>query len=300
MCLLLPFAILPSPEGEFTTVASWYGPGFQGRRTASGETFDTNKMTAASRDLPFGTKVLVTNPRNGRTCQVTINDRGPYVKGRDIDLSHAAAQRLGISGIAPVVCYTGAAQNLIGKQSQEDSDLNERGSSPEETGDGRAMLAAYRPAAAAPTPYRYRTPIHGKELRTAPSQYVASRPANRMLRRADRSQQYIAYNQSGRLLVNGAHASHYQPNRSPQYIAYHQSGRSFHNGGARHGAADRSRQYIAYPQPAPPIPVRRDLSQQFIASRQTERSKFRRAFDHIGHGVGHLYKAVKYGIIATL
>lgn len=64
-------------------------------------------MTAASRTLPFGTKVLVKNLQNGRTCEVVINDRGPYVRGRGIDLSKAAAQRLGISGIAKVVCYVG-------------------------------------------------------------------------------------------------------------------------------------------------------------------------------------------------
>ncbi len=105
-CLLLPFAALPPMDGEFTTVASWYGPGFQGRKTASGETFDPNKMTAASKTLPFGTKVTVKNLRNGKTCKVVINDRGPYIQGRGIDLSHEAARRLGIDGIAPVLCST--------------------------------------------------------------------------------------------------------------------------------------------------------------------------------------------------
>ncbi len=89
----------------FTTRASWYGGKFHGRRTASGARFDQNQLTAASPNLPFGTHVTVKNPKNGKTCDVVINDRGPYVAGRGIDLSRAAAQRLGISGVSPVVCY---------------------------------------------------------------------------------------------------------------------------------------------------------------------------------------------------
>jgi rare lipoprotein A len=77
-------------------VASWYGPGFHGRRTASGEIFDQDELTAAHRRLPLGTEVKVTNLENGRSILVEINDRGPYVKGRVIDLSRAAARRLGI------------------------------------------------------------------------------------------------------------------------------------------------------------------------------------------------------------
>jgi rare lipoprotein A len=74
---------------------SWYGPGFQGRRTANGEIFDTNEMTMAHRSLAFGSKVRVTNLDNGRSIVVRVNDRGPYVGGRIADLSHAAASRLG-------------------------------------------------------------------------------------------------------------------------------------------------------------------------------------------------------------
>lgn len=105
-CLFLPLAILPqvNEDGEITTIASWYGPGFHGRKTASGERFNQNALTAASRTLPFGTRVKVRNPKNGKTCTVTINDRGPFVKGRGIDLSRAAAKSLGIDGIAKV-CY---------------------------------------------------------------------------------------------------------------------------------------------------------------------------------------------------
>lgn len=84
--------------------ASWYGPGFDGNRSASGEIFNQNALTAAHRDLPFGTKVRVTNLDNGRSVVVRINDRGPYVGDRVIDLSAAAAQILGLihSGVAPV------------------------------------------------------------------------------------------------------------------------------------------------------------------------------------------------------
>ena len=80
----------------FVGKASWYGPGFHGRTTANGETFDENALTAAHRELPFGTKVLITNLNNGKSTLVTINDRGPYIKGRHIDLSRAAAREVGM------------------------------------------------------------------------------------------------------------------------------------------------------------------------------------------------------------
>jgi rare lipoprotein A len=84
--------------------ASWYGPGFHGNRSASGEVYNQNAMTAAHRSLPFGTKVQVTNLDNGRSVVVRINDRGPFIRGRVIDLSAAAARLLGVmqSGVAPV------------------------------------------------------------------------------------------------------------------------------------------------------------------------------------------------------
>jgi rare lipoprotein A len=82
--------------------ASWYGPGFHGRKTASGETFNTHELTAAHRTLPFGTKVRVMNKRTGKSVVVRINDRGPYAHGRVIDLSKASAQAIGLSGVASV------------------------------------------------------------------------------------------------------------------------------------------------------------------------------------------------------
>lgn len=85
-------------------MASWYGPGFHGRRSASGERFNQNAMTAAHRTLPFGTQVRVTNLHNGQSTVVRINDRGPFTGGRVIDLSAAAARKIGMmsSGVAPV------------------------------------------------------------------------------------------------------------------------------------------------------------------------------------------------------
>lgn len=77
-------------------IASWYGPGFHGRTTANGEKFDMHELTAAHKTLPFGTRVLVHNPRTGKEVVVRINDRGPYARGRVIDLSKAAAGALGL------------------------------------------------------------------------------------------------------------------------------------------------------------------------------------------------------------
>jgi rare lipoprotein A (peptidoglycan hydrolase) len=84
--------------------ASWYGPGYEGHRTSSGERFDPNAFTAASNTLPLGSKIRVTNPKNGHSTEVRVNDRGPSAKGRSIDLSPAAAQKIGLmrSGVARV------------------------------------------------------------------------------------------------------------------------------------------------------------------------------------------------------
>ena len=77
-------------------VASWYGPGFDGRLTANGERFNQNELTAAHRTLPFGTRVRVTNESNGQSVVVRVNDRGPFVGKRVIDLSKGAAQEIGL------------------------------------------------------------------------------------------------------------------------------------------------------------------------------------------------------------
>ena len=84
--------------------ASYYGPGFHGKKTANGERFNMHALTAAHKTLPFGTRVRVTNLDNGKSVVVRINDRGPYKKGRIIDLSVAAAKKIGMmgSGVAKV------------------------------------------------------------------------------------------------------------------------------------------------------------------------------------------------------
>jgi rare lipoprotein A (peptidoglycan hydrolase) len=84
--------VQPAHIGE----ASWYGPGFQGKKTASGEIFDDSKLTAAHKTIPLGSKAKVTNLTNGRTVEVKINDRGPFIDGRMVDLSQAAAKALGM------------------------------------------------------------------------------------------------------------------------------------------------------------------------------------------------------------
>lgn len=86
-------------------LASWYGQDFHGRRTASGERYNMYALTAAHKTLPLGTTVLVTDRRSGRSLRVRINDRGPFVAGRVIDLSYGAARRLGSAsaGVVPVV-----------------------------------------------------------------------------------------------------------------------------------------------------------------------------------------------------
>jgi rare lipoprotein A len=85
------------PTRVFKTRATWYGPGFHGRRTASGERFNQHAMTLASRHLPFGTRVRVVNPKNGKSVVGRVNDRGPFVRGYGVDLSRAMARKLGLS-----------------------------------------------------------------------------------------------------------------------------------------------------------------------------------------------------------
>jgi len=80
--------------------ASWYGPGFHGRKTANGERFNQHALTAAHRTLPFGTLLAVTH--KGKTTVVRVNDRGPFVRGREIDLSAAAAREIGLRGVGIV------------------------------------------------------------------------------------------------------------------------------------------------------------------------------------------------------
>jgi len=97
-------APVPYARPTFSQVglASWYGPEHQGAPTASGTRYDMHAMTAAHRSLPFSTVARVTSLGTGRSIKVRINDRGPYAKGRIIDLSAAAASAIGLRGVSPV------------------------------------------------------------------------------------------------------------------------------------------------------------------------------------------------------
>lgn len=105
-----------APLGEVfeTGIASWYGPDFHGKRTANGEVYDMYKLTAAHKTLPFHSLVEVENQDNGKRVIVRINDRGPFVKGRIIDLSYTAARKVGsaANGVAPVTLRIAKAGNV--------------------------------------------------------------------------------------------------------------------------------------------------------------------------------------------
>lgn len=102
--LSLALCATPVPQQAYahdtvlSGVASWYGPGFHGRTTANGERYNMNELTAAHKSLKFGTKVRVTNENNGKSVVVRINDRGPYIGSRIIDLSKGAAQAIDMIG----------------------------------------------------------------------------------------------------------------------------------------------------------------------------------------------------------
>jgi rare lipoprotein A len=98
LALALLVAAVPPAFTLEEGLASWYGGKFQGRLTSSGEVFDTNLLTAAHKSLPFGTVVKVTNLANGQSTVVKVNDRGPFVEGRIIDLSRAAAEQIDMVG----------------------------------------------------------------------------------------------------------------------------------------------------------------------------------------------------------
>jgi len=88
-----PKVVQPLESGE--VIASWYGAGHHNKITASGQRFDMNKDTLAHKTLPFGTKVRLVNPENGKTAEGVVTDRGPFIKGRDVDASYALAKKLG-------------------------------------------------------------------------------------------------------------------------------------------------------------------------------------------------------------
>ena len=117
-------AVSTAPSGfrvigpTYTGRASWYGPGFQGRRTANGERFNTHAMTAAHKSLPFGTRLRVC--RSGKCVVVRVNDRGPYIRGRFLDLSHRAASSIGVTsrGVATVTATVVAPAGAPSRKSK--------------------------------------------------------------------------------------------------------------------------------------------------------------------------------------
>ena len=104
------------PAGGRVEIASWYGPGLAGHTTSTGETFNPDELTAASKTLPIGSRIRVTNPDNGRSVVVRINDRGPFVRGRSLDLSHRAAREIGLTakGVGRVHVSTAGATSRDG------------------------------------------------------------------------------------------------------------------------------------------------------------------------------------------
>ncbi len=101
--------------------ASWYGPGFHGRKTANGERFNTNEFTCAHKTLPFNTMLKVTNLENGRYTIVRVNDRGPFVRGRIIDLSNSAKNDIGMGGLAKVRIESYKPVNSTDSEEDEDA-----------------------------------------------------------------------------------------------------------------------------------------------------------------------------------
>jgi rare lipoprotein A len=99
---LILFSLTTAAQADQRVMATWYGKELAGRRTASGQVFNPNGLTAAHRSLPFGTCLVVGNPRTGRSVRVTVNDRGPFTAGLSLDLSHGAARAIGMKSTQPV------------------------------------------------------------------------------------------------------------------------------------------------------------------------------------------------------
>jgi rare lipoprotein A len=141
-----------------TGIASWYGEQFHGKYTANGEVFDLNQVTAAHRTLPMPTVVRVTNLDNGRSIAVRVNDRGPYARGRIIDMSRRAAQLLGFEGQGTAKVHV---QIMVPESIQVASLAGRRGTEP--------ALAAAPPPQAAPVP-----PVAAEPLPAPPGVSVAA------------------------------------------------------------------------------------------------------------------------------
>ncbi len=122
--------------------ASWYGPGFHGRKTANGEKFSQNALTAAHKTLPLGTTVKVTNLENDKSVVVRINDRGPFVKGRIIDLSKGAAKEIGLIGTG--TAHVEVVALAAGDESEPTEGEATRGDSPKETAHAKKKISSKR------------------------------------------------------------------------------------------------------------------------------------------------------------
>lgn len=132
--------------------ASWYGPGFHGRRTSSGERFDQQELTAAHRTLPFGSTIRVTNIDNGKSVVVRINDRGPFIRGRIIDLSRGAAQRIGMMGAGTARVELASLASGTRKEVAADADDDEaKGKAHPKRGSKRWKFAPPSPPEEAPS-----------------------------------------------------------------------------------------------------------------------------------------------------
>jgi len=114
-CAPAPYKVVQPPETDYV-IASWYGPKFNGRPTASGEKFDMYAMTCAHKEFTFGTRLRVTYLKTGKSVVVTVNDRGPFIRGRGLDLSYAAAKDIGLikEGVGKVkIQYLGRDKRYV-------------------------------------------------------------------------------------------------------------------------------------------------------------------------------------------
>lgn len=144
LLLVGAFVALGNGRAEATTgLASWYGPGLSGSPTASGDVFDPNGFTAAHKTLPFGTQLTVSY--RGRSTQVTVNDRGPYTGGRDLDLSQSAAEHLGLTSAGvDYIDYTVTGRGGYGARQATGYGADEAAGYSRDS--GRHRLASHRTA----------------------------------------------------------------------------------------------------------------------------------------------------------
>ena len=180
----------PDPDYDEIGMASWYGNEFHGRATANGERFDKNALTAAHKTLPLPSWVEVQNLDNGRKVVLRLNDRGPFARGRIIDVSHAAARRLGFEheGLARVrVRYRGPADLPPGQSRSQPTQASKRSNPPERRGGtGRAgaptpdIAEILHAIAASPAPARHeseeRKPVLSASINEAPQKAPPATP----------------------------------------------------------------------------------------------------------------------------